>query len=143
MIDLEYLSSFGLEGDEAEELLGRLQAEIAIAERRRIEDKYSLILSELLPREGALRVPAAKALRDYEFAGEDFAALPAGLEAAVADLKRSAPYLFEDRTAKKDEGEVYTFVGISPAEACDSEVSGDDITYSELMRRRFSASGLN
>ncbi|MCD7747334.1 MAG: phage scaffolding protein [Firmicutes bacterium] len=134
-MDIDYLLSLGIEGERADALLEAVNSELEAAEKRRVSDKYASTLDGLLKSAGALNVKAARAVLNYDFDGNDFDGIPDGLDEAVTLLKLEAPYLFESGGEISDEREIYTFVGISPAEACDGEVSGEDMTYSEFMRR--------
>lgn len=135
-MNIDFLKGFGLDDGAAEAIAVAVAEEIsaAVAEEKslRIRDKYRFAVKDSLMRAGAKNLRAAEAILTHDFDGEDFDGEPIGLSAAVEALCAEAPYLFgSDEPA---DTVVYTFVGISPAEDSDGEVSLGELSYSEYMR---------
>ena len=132
-MNLEFLIGLGIEEAAAKAILAQFEAEVSELEKKRIGDKYSLCLHSALKNAGTVNVKAAAAVIPFEFTGEDFDTEPVGLTDAVLKLKEEAPYLFFDEKSY-DKGEIYTFVGISPAAAADTDTDAKELSYSEYMR---------
>ncbi len=131
----DLLLEMGIDGEVADTLLGAIEAEIesfkAECVREGLNDKYSRAVTGALSLAGAKNLTAARSVLGYEWDGGDFETEPAGLSEAVTSLKASMPYLFKD---EKDEGEAYSFVGISPVEEADGDIAPEELSYSEYMR---------
>ncbi len=131
----EFLSEMGIDEETATALLEVIEHEISDIKseyiRMGLSDKYSRAVFGALASAGAKNVTAARSVLEYEWDGDDFDSEPLGLSDAVTSLKTSMPFLFKDET---ECGEAYSFVGISPVEESDGDVSPDELSYSEYMR---------
>ncbi len=125
----------GLSGEAAEALISEIDAELEAFKseciKSGINDKYLRAVNCALTLAGAKSNTAARAILAHDWDGNDFDVEPSGLSDAVAMLRDSAPYLFKSDT---DSAEHYSFVGISPAEEADNEISLEDVTYSDYIR---------
>ncbi len=135
-MNIDFLKGFGLDEEAAASIAEAVAEEIrtAVEEEKslRIRDKYQFAVKGSLMRAGAKNLRAAEAILAHDFNGEDFDVEPSGLSDAVDALCAEAPYLFGSE--EPCDTVVYTFVGISPAEDSDGEISPGELSYSEYMR---------
>ena len=132
-MDLEFLIGLGVDAEAGNAIMAQFEKELSEMNARRISDKYSLCVNYALLYAGAVNVKAAAAVLEHEFTGEDFDTEPEGLKEAIDKLCEDAPYLFREKETKKKE-DIYTFVGITPAAAVDTDTDAGELSYSEYMR---------
>lgn len=131
-MDIEFLIGLGISEEVAERILNIHESELIEAEKKRISDKVAMAVKNMLENEGTVNFRAAAAVLDFEHSGDDFESEPVGLADAVSKLKAEAPYLFRDKS--RETQKIYTFTGITPAAAADTEAEEGELTYSEYMR---------
>ncbi len=131
----DFLLGMGIGDEQADALLSAITSELesfkAECARENLRDKYSRAVNGALTLAGAKNVTAARSVLEFDWDGTDFESEPVGLAEAVASLKTSMPYLFSKET---ESGDVYSFVGISPAEEADGDIAPEELSYSEYMR---------
>lgn len=131
----DFILSLGIDEQKADAIVDAFTSEIeafkAECVREGLRDKYARAVNGALSLAGAKNITAAKSVLTFDWDGNDFESEPAGLADAVTSLKESMPYLF---SGENEGGEAYSFVGISPAEESDGDISPEELSYSEYMR---------